>query len=202
MKTTPARWYRDPPPQADGWQLHCLLVAIEPAMAAVVETFRGIIMAGLPEAPPAWGAPPDPLGDFLNDYAIATTGKPRRGMRPSPREIPGWESQYNQRPVPRRRSPYLRDRLAELPAFRDRDRPLPMRPLARISTKTSATLPQQDAHAYAAALANRGLPAFLVAWTPSGALEYTFDDSIPEGVIEIDGTRITLAEMRVACEGP
>lgn len=181
MKTIPARWYRDPPPQVDGWRLHCLLSAAEPAMAAVVEPFRDIIMAGPPgPVGSPWGAAPDPLGDFLAGYSTASTGKPE----------------------PRRRSPYLRDRLAEMPVFRDRDRPLPMTPLARISTKTSAMLPQQDAHAYAAALANRGLPAFLVAWTPIGALRYTFDDAIPEGVIEIDGTRITLAEMRAACEGP
>lgn len=33
-------------------------------------------------------------------------------------------------------------------------------------------------------------------------VEFHRDDSIPDGVIEIDGTRITLDEMRAACEGP
>lgn len=35
MKTTPARWYRDPQPQVDGWWLHCLLGGSEPAMSIV-----------------------------------------------------------------------------------------------------------------------------------------------------------------------
>ena len=181
MKTVPARWYRDPRPQVDGWWLHCLLAASEPAMAAVVETFRDIIMAGPPGPPPAplpelWNSPPDPLGDFLNGYAVATTGKPWRDM-------------------PRRRSPYLRDRLADMPVFRDRDRPLPMTPRAKCSQATAAMLPPAPPR-------DPGPPSFLAAVAPIGGLALHADDSIPDGVIEIDGTRITLAEMRAACEGP
>lgn len=174
MKTTPARWYRDPLPQVDGWRLHCLLAATEPAMAAVVEPFCSIILAGPPgpvESP--WGPPPDPLSIILAGYATATTGKP----------------------APRRRSPYLRDRLADMPVFRDQDRPLPMYPEARCSRATAATLPT--------------LPPgdlltiqFCAVIPRAGSLEWRADDSIPDGVIEIDGTRITLAEMRAACEGP
>lgn len=173
-KTSPARWYRDPLPQADGWSLHCLLAATEPAMAAVVEPFRDIILAGPPgPVRSPWGTPPDPLGDFLAGYSTATTGKP----------------------APRRRSPYLRDRLAEMSAFRDRDRPLPMTPTARCSQATADSLPRP-------APRDNGLPAFLAALAPIGGLAVHADDSIPDGVIEIDGIQITLAEMRAACEGP
>jgi hypothetical protein len=100
-----------------------------------------------------------------------------------------------ERPMPRRRSPYLRDRLAERPVFRDRDRPLPMYPSARCNRATAATLPT--------------LPPgdlltiqFCAVIPRAGSLEWRADDSIPDGVIEIDGTRITLAELRAACEEP
>lgn|SRR5678816_4362457 len=97
------------------------------------------------------------------------------------------------------RSPYLRDRLAEMPVFRERDWPLPMTPKARCSKTTTDSLRPYDRRAE---LAARGLPARLPVWLPAGALEIYIDDSIPDGVIEIDGTRITLDEMRAACEGP
>lgn len=93
-----------------------------------------------------------------------------------------------------RRSPYLRDRLADMPVFRDRDRPLPMSPEARCSKATAESIPPPPL---------RDPP--VITWLSlcsSGMINVFFDDSIPEGTIEIDGTRITLDEMRVACEGP
>lgn len=92
------------------------------------------------------------------------------------------------------RSPYLRDRLAEMPVFRDRDRPLPMTPRAKCSQATADSLPRTGPR-------DTGLPTFLNAMAPIGGIVVHSDDSIPDGVIEIDGTRITLAEMRAACEG-
>jgi hypothetical protein len=97
------------------------------------------------------------------------------------------------------RSPYLRDRLADMPVFRDRGWPLPVTPKARCSQATAASLRPYDRRAE---LAARGLPPWLPVWLPAGSLEIYFDDSLPDGVIEIDGTRITLDEMRAACEGP
>jgi hypothetical protein len=81
MKTSPTRWYRDPLPQVDGWWLHCLLCASEPAMAAVVEPFREIILrrdAGPPPPCPStpFNSKPKPLDfdDFLRGYVYMTTG--------------------------------------------------------------------------------------------------------------------------------
>lgn len=175
MKTSPARWYRDPLPQVDGWWLHCLLGADEPAMAAVVEPFREIIMGGPP-------GPPSPSGEMWTTHQPRTPG------------IRSYDAQYNQRPMPRRRSPYLRDRIADMPAFRDRDRPLPMRPEARCSRATAAMLPPAPPR-------DPGLPPFLAYLPRAGDLELFADDSIPDGIIEIDGTRIALDELRAATEG-
>jgi hypothetical protein len=94
------------------------------------------------------------------------------------------------------RSPYLRDRIADMPVFRDRDRPLPMSPVVRCNRTTVAALPPpppQD---------NRGLPPFIARLPPIGSLSVHHDESIPDGIIEIDGTRITLDELRAATEGP
>ncbi len=221
MKTSPARWYRNPLPQVDGWWLHCLLGPGEPAMAAIVEPFRDIIMAGppgpAPEAPALWNSTPDPLGDFLAGYHVATTGKPWCPIgfrcpdcgaeRPNPEAVHpanGFRSIYNQVApkrcdacAPRRRSPYLRDRLANMSIFRGRASPLPTRPKARCSNTTCT--------AFFAANERRhvnGLPPFFDTWPRADDLEIYTDDSIPDGIIEIDGTRITLDEMRAACEGP
>lgn len=92
------------------------------------------------------------------------------------------------------RSPYLRDRIAELPLFRNRDRLLPMSPTARCSRSTATMLPRRDP----AQQESRGLPLFLAAMPPIGCLEVIHDDSIPEGIVEIDGTRIALTELVVA----
>lgn len=178
-KTSLARWYRDPLPQADGWALHRLLGTAEPAMAAIVEPFRDIIEAGPPEPMPY--TPPRSLDfdDFLAGCAYVTTGKPWRDMPRTPTT---------------RRSPYLRDRLADMPVFRDRDRPLPMRPEARCSQATADSLPRAPTR-------DNGLSTFPAALSLLGGLAVYADDTIPDGVIEIDGTQITLAEMQAACEG-
>lgn len=218
MKTSPARWYRDPQPQVDGWPLHRPLGAQEPAMAAVVEPFRKIILGGPPRPSPYVEPRPLDFDDFLNGYATATTGKPWRDMpvpigfrcpdcgakRSNPEAVHptyGFRSICNHvvpklcdACTPRYRSPYLRDRLADMPVFRDRDRLLPMRPKARCSKTTALSLPT-------ASPGDDGLPAF-IGWLPRvGDLEFHRDDSIPDGVIEIDGTRIALAEMQAVCEG-
>ncbi len=95
------------------------------------------------------------------------------------------------------RSPYLRDRLADLPVFRNRERPLPMAPKARCSKATADLLPQHDR---AKELADRGLPLIFAALVPVGSLEVFYDESIPLGVLEVDGTRITLDEIRACME--
>lgn len=96
------------------------------------------------------------------------------------------------------RSPYLRDRVADMPQFRDRETPLPMAPKAKISRATADLLlprvaPNPD---------RRGLPLIFAALPPLGSIGYEIDDSIPDGVIEIDGTQVRADDMIAAVEGP
>lgn len=90
------------------------------------------------------------------------------------------------------RSKCLRDRIADLPEFSQRDRQLPMIPEARATPSTFAMLPKHDR---AKEFADRGLPTFFAAITHPGDLIAIYDHSIPEGFFEIDGVRISLPDL-------
>jgi len=97
--------------------------------------------------------------------------------------------------TPHRRSPYLRDRIADMPAFRGRERPLPMSPSAMCSRATASSLPAVANGTDTAALPH-------LAYLPKiGSIDICFDDSIPLGIVEIDGTRLTIDELRAAVDG-
>lgn len=96
------------------------------------------------------------------------------------------------------RSAYLRDIVADLPVFRDRDRPLPMAPKARRSRGTAASLPPRPQRDRVEEPAARGLPAWFTAVPAVGDIEVTYDDSVADGIIEIDGTSVAIAAIVAA----
>jgi hypothetical protein len=76
--------------------------------------------------------------------------------------------------------------IAAMPAFAGR--PLPIRPRARCSQATARGMPQRPAP-------DNGIPFYVA---PIGTIEVYYDESIPDGTIEIDGVSITVDELQAA----
>lgn len=87
-------------------------------------------------------------------------------------------------------SPYIRDIVADMPTFRDRGRPLPMRPIARCSKATAKSVPPT-----AKALEPDRSMSIFAGYVPIGSIEVYYDENIPSGLIEIDGTVVAIEEV-------
>jgi hypothetical protein len=87
------------------------------------------------------------------------------------------------------KSPYIRDIVADMDVFRTRGVPLPMRPVARCSKATRELLPQRPKPP------DHPLPHFFAGIVPIGSIYLNYDESIPLGTIEIDGTAVPLQSI-------
>jgi hypothetical protein len=92
------------------------------------------------------------------------------------------------------KSSYLRDVVADMPVFRDRGRPLPMRPIGRCSKATTESISSSPAREPGS------VPLFFATMAPIGSIELYFDETVPAGQIEIDGILIPIEKLKTAAE--